>query len=31
MKTKDLIWIAAGAVALYYGYNYWKKQTANKK
>lgn len=31
MKAKDLIWIAVGAVALYYGYEYWRKQTANKK
>ena len=31
MKTKDLLWIAAGAVALYYGWQYWKKQSGTKK
>lgn len=30
MRTKDLLWIAAGAVALYYGYQYWKKQKDKK-
>jgi hypothetical protein len=31
MKTRDLIWIAAGAVALYYGYAYWKNKKETKK
>lgn len=30
MKAKDLFWIAAGAVALYYGYQYWTKKTEKK-
>ena len=31
MRTKDLIWIGVGAVALYYGWMYWKKQQESKK